>query len=88
MYKQWKIYNVSSKYFQEKTDYKSKYKRIWIEKEKRANVDHKRETKGIVNTSGEIVLRNTFIWKKDIQWFCLKLVLTFQILSSFENEMF
>lgn len=52
---------MSSKYFQEKTDYKSKYKRIWIEKEKRANVDRKRETKGIMNTSGKIVLQNAFI---------------------------
>jgi len=47
---------VSNKYFPEKTDYKSKYKRIWTEKEKRANLDQKKERKGIVNTSGKMIL--------------------------------
>lgn len=46
LYKQWKIYNVSNKYFQEKTDYKSKYKRIWIEKEKKIKCWSQKGKKG------------------------------------------
>lgn len=39
-----------------------KYKNIWIEIEKkRANVDYRRETKGIANASGKMVLRNNLI---------------------------
>lgn len=77
LYKQWKIYNVSNTCFQEGINYKSKCKRIWTKKEKRASVDHKRETERTENTPGKTVLWNTFIWKIYFQLFCLKLVLTF-----------